>query len=70
MSPLLKRDFQETCQLCKGAKVYRTYRRLLVTPMLSAVCQDHVKKKKNIVNNLKLPLDGLNYAALINKEHC
>lgn len=25
--------------------------------------------KKNTVNNLKLPLDALNYAALINKEH-
>lgn len=35
--------------------------------ILYAIHHDHFKK--NIVNNLKLPLDALNYAALINKEH-
>lgn len=67
-SPLLACDFQNTFQLCKDAKVYRTYGRLLVTQMMSAIFQECLKKY--IVNNLKLPLDALNYAALINKEHC
>lgn len=66
--PVLACDFQNTCQLCKDAKVYRTYGRLLVTQMMSAMFQERLKKY--IVNNLKLPLDALNYAALINKEHC
>lgn len=49
-------------------KIYRTYRRLLVTQILSAIYQNNFLK--NIVNNLNLPLDALNYAALINREFC
>lgn len=65
MYPLLK---QLIGCIYKDANIYRTYRRLVVTQILSAIYQDNIKK--NIVNNLKLPLDALNYAVLINREYC
>lgn len=62
--PLLARaPLRKTCPCREDAEVCRSCRKALVTQRLSAICQDGFKKI--IVNNLKLPLDVLNYAALI-----